>query len=84
MDQFRQEHDVPAMDIAAALAKMVQGNTPMLMPEKAFEQESSQSKSARKKGAFKKPAKTGKPHRKKEFEKKKKKSFSGNRKKNPA
>ncbi|MFO7931623.1 MAG: DEAD/DEAH box helicase [Desulfosalsimonas sp.] len=35
MDQYRQEHDVPALDIAAALAKMFQGQTPMLMPEKA-------------------------------------------------
>lgn len=34
MDQFRQEHDVPALDIAAALAKMVQGETPMLLAEK--------------------------------------------------
>jgi len=66
MDQFRQEHDVPALDIAAALAKMVQGNAPMLMPEKEVERETPQSKPARKKGAFKKPAKTGKPNRKKE------------------
>ncbi|MCF8037293.1 MAG: DEAD/DEAH box helicase [Desulfobacteraceae bacterium] len=35
MDQYRQEHDVPALDIAAALAKMFQGQTPMLMPKKA-------------------------------------------------
>ena len=35
MDQYRQEHDVPALDIAAALAKMVQGEAPMLLAEKA-------------------------------------------------
>jgi ATP-dependent RNA helicase DeaD len=31
MDQFRIEHDVPALDIAAALAKMVQGDEPLLL-----------------------------------------------------
>ncbi len=35
MDQYRTEHDVPALDIAAALAKMVQGKPPLLLPEKA-------------------------------------------------
>jgi ATP-dependent RNA helicase DeaD len=33
VDQYRQEHDVPAADIAAALAKMVQGQTPLLLPK---------------------------------------------------
>jgi len=51
MDQFRQEHDVPALDIAAALAKMVQGETPMLLTEKpeqktpAFEKPAGKQKS---------------------------------------
>ncbi len=71
MDQFRQEHDVPALDIAAALAKMVQANTPMLMPEKTFEQKAPKSKSAHKKGTLKKPAKIGKPNREKTGNKKK-------------
>ena len=31
MDQYRQEYDVPALDISAALAKMVQGNKPLLL-----------------------------------------------------
>ncbi len=71
MDQFRQEHDVPALDIAAALAKMLQGNSPMLMPEKAPEQEApKQKKSFPKKGNFKKPAKSGKPNPKKAGNKK--------------
>ncbi len=35
VDQYRQEHDVPAMDIAAALAKIVQGETPLLLPKMA-------------------------------------------------
>ncbi|MCP4114037.1 MAG: DEAD/DEAH box helicase [Desulfobacteraceae bacterium] len=33
MDQYRQEQDVPALDIAAALAMMVQGNRPLLLTE---------------------------------------------------
>ncbi len=32
MDQYRQEHDVPAINIAAALARIVQGDNPLLMP----------------------------------------------------
>jgi ATP-dependent RNA helicase DeaD len=37
MDQYRQEHDVPALDIAAALALMLQGDKPLLLssPRKA-------------------------------------------------
>lgn len=31
MEQYRQEHDVPALDIAAALAQMVQGDKPLLL-----------------------------------------------------
>ncbi len=31
MDQYRQEHDVPALDIAAALAFMLQGDKPLLL-----------------------------------------------------
>ena len=31
MDQYRQEHDVPALDIAAALALMLQGDKPLLL-----------------------------------------------------
>jgi ATP-dependent RNA helicase DeaD len=36
IEQYRQEHDVPAVDIAAALAKMTIGDKPMLLsPDKA-------------------------------------------------
>jgi len=35
LEQYRQEHDVPAMDIAAALARMTLGDKPMLLePDK--------------------------------------------------
>ena len=34
VEQYRQEHNIPANEIAAALAKMVQGNTPLLLKDK--------------------------------------------------
>jgi ATP-dependent RNA helicase DeaD len=40
LEQYQQEHNVSALEIAAALAKLVQGNTPLLMqnlPKKSFE-----------------------------------------------
>ena len=39
IEQYRQEHNVSALEIAAALAKLVQGDTPLLMqnpPKKSF------------------------------------------------
>ncbi len=33
IEQYRQEHDVPANEIAAALAKMVQGDKPLLLKD---------------------------------------------------
>ena len=33
INQFQVEHDVPALDIAAALAKLLQGDTPLLLKE---------------------------------------------------
>ena len=40
LEQYQQEHNVSALEIAAALAKLVQGNTPLLiqnLPKKTFE-----------------------------------------------
>ncbi len=34
IEQYRQEHNVPAIEIASALARMVQGETPLLIPER--------------------------------------------------
>jgi ATP-dependent RNA helicase DeaD len=34
IEQYRQEHNVPALEIAAALAKIVQGETPLLLSNK--------------------------------------------------
>ncbi len=34
VEQYRQEHNVPAVEIAAALAKLVQGDEPMLLQSK--------------------------------------------------
>jgi ATP-dependent RNA helicase DeaD len=35
IEQYRQEHNVPAIEIASALAKMAQGKTPLLLSDKA-------------------------------------------------
>jgi ATP-dependent RNA helicase DeaD len=34
IEQYQQEHNVPAMDIAAALAQLIQGDTPFLLQNK--------------------------------------------------
>jgi ATP-dependent RNA helicase DeaD len=34
VEQYQQEHNVPALEIAAALASMLQGNTPLLLQHK--------------------------------------------------
>jgi ATP-dependent RNA helicase DeaD len=34
VEQYREEHDVPALEIAAALAKLVQGDQPLLLADK--------------------------------------------------
>ncbi len=38
LEQYEQEHDVPALEIAGALAKMVQGDEPLLIEERATPQ----------------------------------------------
>jgi len=35
IESYTTEHDIPAMEVAAALAKMVQGNQPLLLEERA-------------------------------------------------
>lgn len=37
VEQYEQEHDVPALEIAAALAKLVQGDEPLLLEERKRE-----------------------------------------------
>ncbi len=34
VEQYRQEHNIPAIEIAAALARLVQGDTPLLLTDK--------------------------------------------------
>ncbi|MCP3673038.1 MAG: DEAD/DEAH box helicase [Gammaproteobacteria bacterium] len=34
LEQFQQEHNIPAIEIAAALAKIAQGNTPLLVKDR--------------------------------------------------
>ncbi|MGB3300515.1 MAG: DEAD/DEAH box helicase, partial [Phormidesmis sp.] len=38
LEQYEQEHDVPALEIAGALAKLVQGDEPLLLEERAMPQ----------------------------------------------
>jgi len=58
IEQYRQEHDVPALDIAAALAKLLQGKRPLLLkdepkPKRApIEKRSSGYDSSTKRGRF--------------------------------
>ncbi|WP_027156839.1 DEAD/DEAH box helicase [Methylobacter luteus] len=47
LEQYQQEHNVSALEIAAALAKMVQGDTPLLMQPPKKTKESREDKPAR-------------------------------------
>ena len=40
LEQYQQEHDIPAIEIAAALAKLVQGDSPLLLKNKPQRQRS--------------------------------------------
>jgi len=53
MDQYRQEHNVPALDVAAALAKLLQGNKPLLLDKKAPEKPFPAQKFQKEKGTQK-------------------------------
>jgi len=52
MEQYRQEHDIPSIEIAAALAKLVQGDKPLLLPKqkavKEFSEKASTERPSRK------------------------------------
>ena len=54
MQNYEREHDVPAIEIAAALARLLQGNEPLLLAEKkqhpAYSPVNERDDSARKKG----------------------------------
>jgi len=49
IEQYQQEHDVSALEIAAALAKLVQGDTPLLIqpPKKTKEKEGDEGRLSR-------------------------------------
>jgi ATP-dependent RNA helicase DeaD len=70
MDQYRQEYDVPALDIAAALARIVHGDKPLLL---AKEKKQRPKKELQKKESFKKD-KFSKPGKVKPINKDSKKS----------
>jgi ATP-dependent RNA helicase DeaD len=40
VEEFQAEHDVSALDVAAALASLVQGSTPLLLPERSEAEQS--------------------------------------------
>jgi ATP-dependent RNA helicase DeaD len=40
VEEFQAEHDVSAIDVAAALASLLQGSTPLLLPEKSESEQS--------------------------------------------
>jgi len=48
IEQYQQEHNVPALEIAAALAKLVQGDTPLLLKAPAKQAEQFDNKRGRK------------------------------------
>jgi ATP-dependent RNA helicase DeaD len=59
VEQYEQEHNVPAIEIAAALAKMVQGDTPLLLSkEQRQPRPQHEDRFKKDRGDFK-----GKPHR---------------------
>jgi len=53
LEQYQREHDVPALEIAAALAKMAQGDTPLLLDNKPSQENS------RRESSTKKPSRSG-------------------------
>ncbi|MDQ6950581.1 MAG: DEAD/DEAH box helicase [Mariprofundales bacterium] len=44
MEEYRAEHDIPALEVAAALAKMVQGDQPLILLEKRSNEKRSNEK----------------------------------------
>ncbi|MDX8413829.1 MAG: DEAD/DEAH box helicase [Mariprofundales bacterium] len=47
METYSAEHDVPVLEIAAALAKMVQGNQPLLLEERSSHRDSRDARESR-------------------------------------
>ena len=59
IEQYRQEHNVPALEIAAALAKIVQGETPLLVTNQPKRIRDEYEEKPRRKKDFSKRAKSG-------------------------
>ena len=64
IDQYRQEHNVPAIDIAAALAKMVQGEDPLLLQERPKRKKDRDERRLRERGDKREDRKENRPRRK--------------------
>lgn len=71
IEQYQQEHNVSALEIAAALAKLVQGDTPLLMQSPKRVKESSEDKAER-------PRKDRERGERGERKPKRERGFSGN------
>ena len=52
IEHYRQEHNVPALEIASALAKMVQGNTPLLLTNQPLKHREQYEEKPRQKKRF--------------------------------
>lgn len=58
VEQYQQDHNVPALEIAAALAKLAQGNEPLLLTNKPKEKKTTFEDKPRKRETSKKHGKT--------------------------
>jgi ATP-dependent RNA helicase DeaD len=61
LEQYCQEHNVPALNIAAALAKMVQGEEPLLLAAERAKSRPPAPRSVEPEGGKKREAKTARP-----------------------
>jgi ATP-dependent RNA helicase DeaD len=81
LENYQQEHNIPAIEIAAALAKLLQGDTPLLLSKKAARSESferpSERGSERKRDSFDDKPRRDKEKDKGEFKRKPARSDEG-------
>ena len=67
LDSYQQEHNIPALEISAALAKLLQGNTPLLLEKPKHKKEKRHVKPG---DAYERSAKERKPKRERRVPKK--------------
>ena len=69
IEKYQQEHNVPAIEIAAALAKLVQGDTPLLLKAPAKQAEQSDSNRGRRDDHRRERPRTGEASNRKDRDK---------------